>query len=132
MVMIEDYLEKIREVLSKSKNIEYAFIFGSVLRRLLPESDVDILIGGRLNSFERINLTFELELILKRKVDVVLAQEACCELVLKAFSTGLPVLVNNKQHLKRDYFRNFYLYEDGFALRELKISKIKRRYNYGR
>lgn len=132
MMMIEDYIGKIREVLSKSKNIEYAFVFGSALRRLLPESDVDILIGGKLNSFERINLAFELELILKRKVDVVPAQEARCELILKALSTGLPVLINNKQCLKRDYFRNFYLYEDGFTLRKLRISKIKRRYGYGR
>lgn len=128
---IKEYIEKIREALPGSKNIDYAFIFGSVLKRPLPESDVDILIGAHLEASEKIDIAMKLELTLKRKVDLVLVREASCELILRAFSRGIPVLINNKQSLKRDYFRNFYLYEDGSTLRELRISKIKKRYNYG-
>jgi len=128
--MSEEYIKKIREVLSKFKKIDYAFIFGSVLKRPFQDSDVDILLGADLNTFEKIDLAMELELILKRKVDVVLVNEASCELVLKAFSEGLPVLINNKQSLKRDYFRNVYLFEDRSSLRELGILRIKRKYSY--
>jgi len=128
--MSEEYIKKIREALSKFKRIDYAFIFGSVLKRPLQDSDVDILLGADLNTFEKIDLAMELELILKRKVDVVLVNEASCELVLKAFSKGLPVLINNKQSLKRDYFRNVYLFEDRSSLRELGILRIKRKYSY--
>jgi len=128
--MIEEYIKKIRDVVSKSEKIDYAFLFGSVLKRTLPESDVDILLGAHLKPFEKIDLAMELELLLKRKVDIVLVNEAPCELVLKALAQGLPILINNKQRLKRDYFKNFYLYEDRSTLRKLRISRIKKRYSY--
>jgi len=128
--MIEEYIKKIKEVLLKHKKIDYAFLFGSVLKRTLPESDVDILLGAHLKPFEKIDLAMELELLLKRKVDIVLVNEAPCELVLKALAQGLPVLINNKQSLKRDYFKNVYLYEDRSTLRKLRISRIKKRYSY--
>ena len=130
--MLEEYIKKIREVVSKSKKIDYAFLFGSVLKRPLPESDVDILLGAHLKPFEKIDLAVELELLLKRKVDIVLVNEAPCELVLKALSKGLPIMINDKVNLKSDYFRNFYLYEDRNILRELRIARIKRRYSYAR
>ena len=130
--MLTEYIEKIKGILLKSKELDYAFIFGSVLKRALSKkSDIDILIGAHLNSFEKIDLAMELELALKRKVDVVLVKETSCELVLNAFSVGVPVLINNKQILKRDYFKNFYLYDDGTGLRKLRASRIKRRYNHG-
>ena len=128
--MIEEYIKKIRDVVSKSEKIDYAFLFGSVLKRTLPESDVDILLGAHLKPFEKIDLAMELELLLKRKVDIVLVNEAPCELVLKALAQGLPVLINNKQSLKRDYFKNVYLYEDRSTLRKLRISRIKKKYSY--
>jgi len=128
--MIEEYIKKIRDVVSKSEKIDYAFLFGSVLKRTLPESDVDILLGAHLKPFEKIDLAMELELLLKRKVDIVLVNEAPCELVLKALAQGLPILINNKQSLKRDYFKNVYLYEDRSTLRKLRISRIKKKYSY--
>ena len=121
VTMIKDHIGKIRKVLSGHKKVDYAFIFGSISKKPLPDSDVDILIGGYLERFEKIDLAMELELILKRKVDVVLASEAPCELVLTALAAGLPVLINNKQALKRDYFKNIYSYEDNRTLRELRI-----------
>ena len=127
---IQEYTRQINQSLTKYKErIDYAFLFGSILKKPLNTSDVDILLGANLNSFEKIDLAMELELILKRKVDVVLAKEAPCELVLKAFSKGLPVMINDKQRLKNDYFKNIHLYEDRNTLRNLRISRIKRKYN---
>ena len=124
-------LQEIKKVLSESKSISYAIIFGSSITNLLPESDVDILIGGQLNFSERTDLAIELEQILKRKIDIVLTKDASPELALKAFSSGSLFLRNNKEDLKKDYFKNFYLYEDNRNLRKLRISRIKRRYNHG-
>jgi len=131
MTMIEKYIGEIRKVLSEFEKIDYAFIFGSVLKKPLPGSDVDILVGAHLEPSGKIDLAMKLELILKRKVDVVPVKEAPCELVLKAFSKGLPVLINNRQKLKEDYFRNFHLYRDGTVLRRLRSLRLKRRYSYG-
>ncbi len=126
------YIEKIKTVLVKFKNIDYAFIFGSITKILLPESDIDILIGGELDFSERVDISIELESMLGRKIDVVLARESSPELVLKAFSRGLSVVINNKENLKKDYFRNLYHYEDRENLRRLRIARIKRRYSYAK
>jgi len=127
----KEYTKQINKSLSKhKKKIDYAFLFGSILNKPLNTSDVDLLLGANLNSFEKIDLAMELELILKRKVDVVLTKEASCELVLNAFSKGLAVMINDKQRLKTDYFRNIQLYDDRTILRNLRISRIKRKYGY--
>jgi predicted nucleotidyltransferase len=129
--MMEGYLKEIKNVLNKFENIDYAFIFGSYIRNPLSESDVDILVGGSLSYSKKLDLALELELILGRKVDLILVEEALPELILNAFCSGVPVLINNKEKLKSDYFKNFYLYEDREGIRRLRILRIKRRYSYG-
>ena len=79
---------------------------------------------------EKLDLAMELELLLKRKIDIVLVKDAPCELVLNAFSKGFPVFIKDKQRLKRDYFKNSYLYDDTIALRQLRIARIKRKYSH--
>lgn len=120
-----------KTLLTKFKSIRYAFLFGSSLKRPLPESDIDILIGGPLTPGERTHLSLELESIFKRKVDIVAVEEAPGELVLKALATGVPLVIKNKRLLTRDYFRNFYECEDSGALRALRLSRVKRRYRNG-
>jgi len=128
---VKKYVESVKEVLAGFKKIDYAFVFGSILKEALAESDVDILIGGALSFSEKVDLAAQLELILKRKVDIVLAEEAAVALLAKAFSAGIPLLINNKENLKKDYFKNLYLYEDNENLRSLRIARIKRRYGNG-
>ena len=71
-------------------------------------------------------LALGLELILKRKVDIVLTNQAAPELVLKAFSLGVTLCAKEKEELKEDYFKNLRLSEDGKNLQRLKIAKMKR------
>lgn len=130
--MSKDCAAEIKKILSSRENISYAFVFGSATKQLLPESDIDILIGADLDASGRVDLAFELELVVKRKVDIVLAKEAPCELILEAFSNGEPILINDKEKLKKDYFENFYAYEDSYTLRKLRIARIKRRYGDGK
>ena len=128
--MMEERIQKIRDILLQYQKIDYAFLFGSFLKHPLHDSDVDILLGASLNPSEKLDLAIELELILKRKVDIVLTAEASCELVLNALSKGVPLTINDKLSLKRDYFKNVLLYDDRTSLRILRIARIKRKYRY--
>lgn len=121
-----------KTLLTKVRSIRYAFLFGSSLKRPLPGSDIDILVGGSLTPRERTHLSIELEGIFKRKVDIVAAGNAPSELVLKAFATGVPLFIRNKRILNQDYFRNFYACEDNGALRALRLARVKRRYRNGK
>jgi len=98
-------IQKINEVLRQYSRIDYAFLFGSCLKHPMDDSDVDILVGASLEPSEKLDLAMQLELILKRKVDIVIAAEASCELILNAFSKGLPLIINDKLRLKKIIFR---------------------------
>ena len=43
-----------------------------------------------------------------------------------AFADGIPLLLNDRQRLKRDYFRKLYEYEDNIPLRHIRTAKVKR------
>ncbi|MFH1878203.1 MAG: nucleotidyltransferase domain-containing protein [Candidatus Omnitrophota bacterium] len=124
-------IDKVKEILKKNHSVKYAFLFGSIIKKPLPGSDADILIGGELDFSERTDLALELELTLKRKVDIVLVNQAAPGLVLKAFSLGIALCAKEKEEMKADYFRNLRLHEDGKNLQKLKISRIKRRHENG-
>jgi predicted nucleotidyltransferase len=127
----QDYLNSIRGVLSRKGKIDYAFLFGSALKHLRPDSDIDILVGGRLNFSEKTDLAMALAIRLKREVDIVLASEASCELALSVFSRGEPILLRSEKALKKDYFKNYRLYEETTGLRALRLARIKRKFGNG-
>ncbi len=114
------------------EDVDYAFLFGSALRRLLPQSDIDILIGGNLNFDQRLLLASELSMKLKRIVDIVLTSEARCELVLKAMSQGKPIFVRKRETLKEDYVRNVRKLDDNTKLRRIRQDRIRKQYTHGR
>ena len=126
-----DYIKKAEKVLSRFDNIDYVFLFGSVLNHPGPESDVDILVGGDLDFSGRASLAMELGLELKKDVDIVLTKEARCELVLNALSRGIPILVYDEDIVKRDYFKSYRQQEQNVGLRKLRIERMKRRYGLG-
>lgn len=125
-------IKRINDILGKYNSINYAFLFGSTLRKMHTASDIDILIGGKLSFTNRVNLASDLEILLKRKIDLIITQEASPILVLKALKEGRPVLIRNKDKLKDDYFNNFYKADDLFNLKRIKEEKIKREYCYGK
>ena len=122
---------QIREFFVKIPGIDYLFLFGSALKTLRPESDIDILISGQLTIEERLKLSVELGEVFKRKVDLVAVEEASNELIREAIPRGVPILVNNREKLKSDYLQNFYRYDDNTNLRELRRQRLKRSYSGG-
>jgi predicted nucleotidyltransferase len=122
MTIPGETIEKIEQELGRAESIDYAFLFGSALRRLLPESDIDILIGGTIDFDGKMLLTVKLSTLLKRHVD----------LVIEAMSKGRLIFVKDRDSLKRDYLRNWRRLDDNTGLRRMRIERIKQQYVYGR
>jgi predicted nucleotidyltransferase len=131
MVKITRYIDDFRRLLAEADRVSYAFIFGSSVKALRSGGDVDILVDGQLSFTEKVDLEMKLESIVKKKVDIVQAEEAFPEIIMKAFSRGVKILVKNNEKLKEDYFKYLYAYEDGENLRRLRTARIKRKYNNG-
>jgi predicted nucleotidyltransferase len=132
MTVPKEIIDKIDHVLRPVESIDYVFLFGSALKKLLPQSDIDILIGGKLGFNQKMLLTAGLSRELSRNVDLVLVREARCELVLKAMSKGLQVFTRNKETLKQDYITNWRRFDDSTNLRRIRFNRIEREYAYGR
>jgi predicted nucleotidyltransferase len=131
MTDTKEIIDKIAHILRPVKSIGYVFLFGSALRRLLPQSDIDILIGGEMDFNQKLLLTAELSRELSRNVDLVLVTEAHCELVLKAMSQGVPVFVQKRDMLKQDYITNWRSFDDNAGLRRIRFARIQRQYANG-
>lgn len=108
--------------------MEYAILFGSALKRLLAHSDIDLLIGGDLDAGQKADLSVALTLELHRPVDIVLAREARCEVILRAFSSGIPLVVRDKKKVKEDYFNYYRLCDQAHLLKRVRLERLKRVY----
>jgi predicted nucleotidyltransferase len=130
-MLSETEIARIRSVILRRSEIDYAILFGSSLKRLLPQSDVDLLIGGDVDENLKDDLSMEMSIGLKRPVDIVLTKEGRCEVVLKAFSSGLPVLVRDRVKVKEDYFKNYRLCDENRSLKRIRLERLKRVYGSG-
>jgi len=131
IMLSETEIEKIRSVLSKRSELVYAILFGSAMKRLHAESDIDLLVGGDLSADHKADLVMELTIQLGRQVDLVSAKEAQCDVILRAFSTGVPILVHDKERLKRDYLKNYRLCDQRESLKRIRLERVKRVYGNG-
>jgi predicted nucleotidyltransferase len=128
MDLPQQYIAEIRGILSQVEKVDYAILFGSALKGLLPDSDIDILVGGDLDFDQKSRLTMDLSLWLKKNVDIVLSKEASYELILNALSKGRPILVHKKDSLRQDYFKSYFLYDMNTSLRNIRLARVKRIY----
>jgi predicted nucleotidyltransferase len=130
-MLSEAEIEKIRSVVSSRRGIAYAILFGSALKRLLAHSDIDLIIGGELSSVEKADLSMELAVELGRQIDIISPREALCDLVLHAFSSGIPILVRDRERVKDDYFQNYRLCDQRTPLKRIRLGRLKRVYGNG-
>ena len=130
-MLSEVEVEKIRSMVSSRKGIAYAILFGSALKRLLAHSDIDLMVGGELSRTEKADLLMELAVELKRSIDIISPKEAQCNVVLRAFSSGIPILVRDTQRLKEDYLENYRLCDQRDLLRRIRLERLKRVYGNG-
>jgi predicted nucleotidyltransferase len=130
-MLSEVEVEKIRSVVSSRRGVAYAILFGSALKRLLAHSDIDLMVGGELSSAEKADLLMELAVELRRSIDIISPKEAQCDVVLRAFSSGIPILVLDAERLKEDYLRNYRLCDQRDPLRRIRLERLKRVYGNG-
>jgi predicted nucleotidyltransferase len=130
-MLSEAEIEKIRSAVSGRKGIAYAILFGSALKRLLPHSDIDLMIGGELSPVEKADLLMELAIKLGRPIDILSSKESACDVVLRAFSSGIPILVRDTERLKEDYLKNYRLSDQGGSLKRIRLERLKRVYGNG-
>lgn len=124
-------IEKIKSVVSSRGEIAYAILFGSALKRLGTHSDIDIMIGGELSPIEKADLLMGLSIQLGRQIDLVSPKEALCDVVLRAFSSGIPILIRDKERLKQDYLKNYRLCDERVSLKRIRLERLKRVYGNG-
>jgi len=124
-------IEKIISVVSNRREVAYTILFGSALKHLLAHSDIDLLIGGDLDTGQKTDLSAALALELRRPIDIVLTKEAQCDLVLRAFSSGIPLAVRDKERVKEDYFNCYRLCDQERPLKRARIERLKRVYGNG-
>ena len=130
-VLAEAEIDKIKSVVSDKSEIAYVYLFGSARQRLLSHSDIDLMIGGELSPDERADLSMRLSLKLGRQIDLVFSGEARSEVLLRALSSGIPILVRDRERLKDDYFKNFHLYDQATPLKRIRLERLKKVYRNG-
>jgi predicted nucleotidyltransferase len=124
-------IAKIRSVVSSRKGVAYAVLFGSALKRLGFQSDIDLMVEGELSLLEKADLLMELAIQLGRQIDLISPKEALCDVVLRAFSSGIPIVVHDKERVKEDYFKNYRLCDQKEPLKRIRLERLKRVYANG-
>ncbi len=130
-MLSEAEIGKIRSVVSSKRGVSYAILFGSALKGLLAHSDIDLMVEGELSPVEKADLLMELSIELKRQIDLISPKEALCEVVLRAFSNGIPILVRDRERVKKDYLENYRLCDQRDPLRRIRLERLKRVYGNG-
>jgi len=130
-MLSEAEIEKIRFIVSRRKGVAYAILFGSALKHLLSHSDIDLMIGGELSSAEKADLLAELAIELRRDIDILSPKEALCEVVLRAFASGNPILVRDKDRIKEDYLKNYRICDQRDPLKRIRLERLRRVYGNG-
>jgi predicted nucleotidyltransferase len=131
LMLSESEIEKIKSVISQRKEISYAILFGSAVKHLLTHSDIDLLIGGNLDRKMKHDLSMALALEIHRSIDIVLTKEARCGVGLRAFSSGAPLVVQDKGKMKEDYFEHYRLCDQARSLKKIRLERLKRVYGNG-
>ena len=127
----EAEIKKIRSVVSKRRGVAYTILFGSALKHFLTHSDIDLMIGGDLSTVEKVDLSMELTVVLGRQIDIISLEDARCEVVLRAFASGIPILVRDKGRMKEDYLKNYHLSDQRNPLKRIRLERLKRVYGNG-
>jgi predicted nucleotidyltransferase len=131
IMLSEAEIDKIKSVVSGKEEIAYAILFGSALKHPLSHSDIDLLIGGDLGPRQKTDLSMSLALELHRAIDIVITKEARCDVVLRAFSSGILLTARDKRRVKEDYFNHYRLCDQEHLLKRVKLERLKRVYGNG-
>jgi len=89
------------------------------------------MVEGDLSPAEKADLLMDLTIQLGRQIDLISSSEAQCDVVLRAFSSGIPILVRDRERVKEDYLKNYRLCDQTNPLKRIRLERLKRVYGNG-
>jgi len=131
MTLQQKHINDIHSYFKNRHKVSYVILFGSGLKHLRPDSDVDLLLGGSVPFPDRLTYMADLERCLGRKVDIVPVQSTFYDLALQAFAYGRLIVTHNRNHLLRDYFRCRRAYDDNLPLQHIRAERLRRIFIHG-
>lgn len=124
--MIKVSYHNIRAHFQRHKHLDYVIIFGSAVKQLKADSDIDLLVAGPFSPTQKTAAAMALEEQIGRKIDIIHIKEAGVDLALEAFAKGKLLVLNNMNRLKQDYFQKRREDEDNIPLRRIRAAKLRR------
>lgn len=131
MVISSHDIQSIHNYFKSKRRVNYVVLFGSALKALKADSDIDLLIGGTVSFNDRISYAADLEKLIGRRVDIVPIDKTFCDLALQAFAHGKIVFVRRKEQLKEDYYKSRRLFDDNTPLRQIRTHRIRSIFVHG-
>lgn len=125
-------IQQIQNYFKSKTAISYVVLFGSALKGLKKDSDIDLLVGGKVTLQDRIRYAIDLEKKLGITIDIVPEKSTFHDIALQAFAYGKVILVHNKQKLLSDYTKARRLFDDNLPLRQIRANRIKRTLLHGK
>lgn len=130
-------LDDLRRVLACEPDVAYALVFGSAARDALrPDSDVDVAIELRTGAVRDVlalgSLAARLESAVRRRIDLVLLDEAPPPLAYRVFRDGRILLEHDHAALVRRKARAILEYLDFKPIEDLCAAGVLRAAARGR
>ena len=96
-VKLEDIVEKLKEYFNSKRNVTIAILFGSTLRRnIVRDIDIAVHINGEADLNKIINMSIELEELLKIPVDIIPLKQIPPPIRIRILLKGKPIIIKNK------------------------------------
>lgn len=96
-VKLEDIVEKLKEYFNSKRNVTIAILFGSILRRnIVRDIDIAVHINGEADLNKIINMSIELEELLKIPVDIIPLKQIPPPIRIRILLKGKPIIIKNK------------------------------------
>jgi len=131
MSYADEVIQGLKSIFEGFPEIPYACLFGSTLISNRPEGDIDILVGGHLDSDRRFYLMELIERRFNKKADIVVMDTRANEVCRKAFTKGKPIIVRDRDFFKRDALSTIWAYEDNWLVRKLREERVKKAFQNG-
>ena len=119
-------IKKIQDYFKNKRKVSYVVLFGSALKHLKKDSDIDLLIDHGSSFEQRLSYAADLEQLVGRRVDVVPVDGTYYDLALQAFAYGKIIVRRNEQRLKEDYFRVRRIADDNLPLERIRRERLYR------
>lgn len=117
----KEIIKKIEREISKIKNVQAVYLFGSVARgEENQNSDIDLCVIGNLNNEEK----WKILSMGNDKVEIVLFNDLPIYIKIKIFSEGKPLFIKNENAVSLIKLITLKQYRDFYPLIEKRLRRM--------